>query len=305
MKSVFSPKIIFIIGPTAVGKTDIALNIASQIPSEIVSCDSMQVYREISIASSKPSLAQRNKVPHHVLDVISIAEKFDVAAFNIMATSAIESILAKKKYPLVVGGSGMYVQILLDGIFEGGEQDPVLRKKLESMGAEALYKKLKKVDPDAAEKIHSNDVRRLVRALEVYETTNEPISQLQKQRSGLWGKYEIIIIGLNREREELYEMINQRAEGMFGEGLIKEVKAISDSKMSLTAQRIIGVGEVLAYLRGESTLEEAKELMKMNTRRLAKRQLTWFRKDKRITWLMLKAGDSAQEVSKKILKEIN
>jgi len=302
---VFSPKIIFIIGPTAVGKTDIALNIASQIPSEIVSCDSMQVYREISIASSKPSLAQRNKVPHHVLDVISIAEKFDVAAFNIMATSAIESILAKKKYPLVVGGSGMYVQILLDGIFEGGEQDPVLRKKLESMGAEALYKKLKKVDPDAAEKIHSNDVRRLVRALEVYETTNEPISQLQKQRSGLWGKYEIIIIGLNREREELYEMINQRAEGMFGEGLIKEVKAISDSKMSLTAQRIIGVGEVLAYLRGESTLEEAKELMKMNTRRLAKRQLTWFRKDKRITWLMLKAGDSAQEVSKKILKEIN
>jgi len=302
---VFSPKIIFIIGPTAVGKTDIALNIASQIPSEIVSCDSMQVYREISIASSKPSLAQRNKVPHHVLDVISIAEKFDVAAFNIMATSAIESILAKKKYPLVVGGSGMYVQILLDGIFEGGEQDPVLRKKLESMGAEALYKKLKKVDPDAAEKIHSNDVRRLVRALEVYETTNEPISQLQKQRSGLWGKYEIIIIGLNREREELYKMINQRAEGMFGEGLIKEVKAISDSKMSLTAQRIIGVGEVLAYLRGESTLEEAKELMKMNTRRLAKRQLTWFRKDKRITWLMLKAGDSAQEVSKKILKEIN
>ena len=305
MKSVFSPKIIFIIGPTAVGKTDIALNIASQIPSEIVSCDSMQVYREISIASSKPSLAQRNKVPHHVLDVISIAEKFDVAAFNIMATSAIESILAKKKYPLVVGGSGMYVQILLDGIFEGGEQDPVLRKKLESMGAEALYKKLKKVDPDAAEKIHSNDVRRLVRALEVYETTNEPISQLQKQRSGLWGKYEIIIIGLNREREELYKMINQRAEGMFGKGLIKEVKAISDSKMSLTAQRIIGVGEVLAYLRGESTLEEAKELMKMNTRRLAKRQLTWFRKDKRITWLMLKAGDSAQEVSKKILKEIN
>ena len=305
MKSVFSPKIIFIIGPTAVGKTDIALNIASQIPSEIVSCDSMQVYREISIASSKPSLAQRNKVPHHVLDVISIAEKFDVAAFNIMATSAIESILAKKKYPLVVGGSGMYVQILLDGIFEGGEQDPVLRKKLESMGAEALYKKLKKVDPDAAEKIHSNDVRRLVRALEVYETTNEPISQLQKQRSGLWGKYEIIIIGLNREREELYEMINQRAEGMFGEGLIKEVKAISDSKMSLTAQRIIGVGEVLAYLRGESTLEEAKELMKMNTRRLAKRQLTWFRKDKRITWLMSRAGDSAQEVSKKILKEIN
>jgi len=302
---VFSPKIIFIIGPTAVGKTDIALNIASQIPSEIVSCDSMQVYREISIASSKPSLAQRNKVPHHVLDVISIAEKFDVAAFNIMATSAIESILAKKKYPLVVGGSGMYVQILLDGIFEGGEQDPVLRKKLESMGAEALYKKLKKVDPDAAEKIHSNDVRRLVRALEVYETTNEPISQLQKQRSGLWGKYEIIIIGLNREREELYEMINQRAEGMFGEGLIKEVKAISDSKMSLTAQRIIGVGEVLAYLRGESTLEEAKELMKMNTRRLAKRQLTWFRKDKRITWLMSRAGDSAQEVSKKILKEIN
>ncbi len=287
------------------GKTGAALQAASQVPCEIVSCDSMQVYREISIASSKPSAAERKRVPHHLLDVVSVEEKFDVAAFNKLATEAIEKVLGQKKYPLVVGGSGMYMQVLLDGIFEAGGQDPSLRKKLESLGAEKLYSKLKKVDPEAAAKIHANDLRRIVRALEVYETTKTPISQLQKQRSGLLKKYPAVIVGLNREREELYQRINERVEEMFTDGLVNEVKAIAGSKMSLTAQRIIGVSEVMAYLRGEKSLEEAKELMKMNTRRLAKRQLTWFRKDQRIKWLMLKADDTAKKIGQDILKEIN
>lgn len=287
------------------GKTGAALQVASQVPCEIISCDSMQVYREISIASSKPSSAERKKVPHHLLDVVSVEEKFDVAAFNKLATEAIEKILAQKKYPLVVGGSGMYMQVLLDGIFEAGGQDLALRKKLESQGVEKLYSKLKKVDPDAASKIHANDLRRIVRALEVYETTKTPISQLQKQRSGLLKKYPAVIVGLNREREELYQRINERVDEMFAGGLVKEVRAIAGSKMSLTAQRIIGVSEVMAYLHGEKSLEEAKELMKMNTRRLAKRQLTWFRKDQRIMWLMLKAADTAKKISQDILKEIN
>ncbi|MCC6758486.1 MAG: tRNA (adenosine(37)-N6)-dimethylallyltransferase MiaA [Candidatus Omnitrophica bacterium] len=305
MKSVFSPKIIFIVGPTAVGKTGAALQVANQIPCEVVSCDSMQVYRKISIASSKPSAVEQKRVPHHLLDVVSVEEKFDVAAFNKLAAEAIEKILGQKKYPLVVGGSGMYMQVLLDGIFEAGGQDPSLRKKLESLGAEKLYGKLKQVDPDAASKIHANDLRRIVRALEVYETTKTPISTLQKQRSGLLKKYPAVIVGLNRERDELYQRINERVEEMFTEGLVNEVKAIAGSQMSLTAQRIIGVSEVMAYLRGEKSLEEAKELMKMNTRRLAKRQLTWFRKDQRIKWLMLKADDTAKKISQDILKEIN
>ena len=303
MKSSLSPKIVFIVGPTAVGKTAVGLSIALQTPCEIISCDSMQVYREIAIASSKPSLTERKKVFHHLLDVISVEEKFDVAAFNKLATQAVEDILAKNKCPLIIGGSGMYVQVLLDGIFEAGGQDLALRQKLESQDVKILYEKLKKVDPAAATKIHANDLRRIVRALEVYETTKTPISKLQKQRAGLWGKYPVEIFGLNRDREELYDLINRRVDQMFDDGLVDEVQAIAGRKLSLTAQRIIGVSEGLSYLRKEKTLAEAKELMKMNTRRLAKRQLTWFRKDERIKWLMLKAGDTAKDISQKILKD--
>jgi tRNA dimethylallyltransferase len=305
LKSVFLPKIIFVVGPTAVGKTEVALKIASQLPCEIVSCDSMQVYREVSIASSKPSPAERKQVPHHLLDVISVEDPYDVATFNKMATAAIESILEKKKVPLIVGGSGMYVQILLDGIFAEAGRDVDLRSQLESQGAEALHQKLKKVDPDAAAKIHANDVRRMVRALEVFETTKTPISKLQRERSGLVGKYPVLIFGLNRPREELYDRINRRVDQMFTEGIVDEVKALSGRTLSLTAQKIIGVNEIFAYVRGEKSLEDAKELMKMNTRRFAKRQLTWFRRDQRINWLMLQAGDKSQDISQKILKDLD
>lgn len=305
MKSVFSPKIIFVVGPTAVGKTEVALKIASQLPCEIVSCDSMQVYREVSIASSKPSFAERKQVPHHLLDVISVEDPYDVAAFNKSATAAIESILKQKKTPLVVGGSGMYVQVLLDGIFEEGSRDLELRSRLESQGATELYKKLKTVDPEAAVKIHANDVRRIVRALEVFETTKTPISQLQRERLGLAGKYPVLMFGLNRQREELYDRINRRVDQMFADGIVDEVKALLGRPLSLTAQKIIGVSEIFAYLRGEKSLEDAKELMKMNTRRFAKRQLTWFRRDQRINWLMLQAGDQSKDISQKILKDLD
>jgi tRNA dimethylallyltransferase len=185
LKSFISPKIIFIVGATAVGKTDVALEIAKHLPCEIVSCDAMQVYQDVSIASSKPTLDERKAVVHHVLDMVSVEKKFDVSLFNQAARSAIDKILKSQKYPLVVGGSGMYMQVLLDGIFEVGGQDVSVRKKLEDRlmqeGAETLYAELQSVDPQAAAKIHVQDTRRIVRALEVFQITQVPISQLQKK----------------------------------------------------------------------------------------------------------------------------
>lgn len=309
MKSFISPKIIFIVGATAVGKTDVALEIAKHLPCEIVSCDAMQVYQDVSIASSKPTLDERKAVVHHVLDMVSVEKKFDVSLFNQAARSAIDKILKSQKYPLVVGGSGMYMQVLLDGIFEVGGQDVSVRKKLEDRlmqeGAETLYAELQSVDPQAAAKIHVQDTRRIVRALEVFQITQVPISQLQKKRSGLWQHYPVVVFGLNRLRTELYQRINARVERMWEEGLLEEVRAIKDRSLSLTAQRIIGVREVLDYLQGRCDLQKAKELMKMNTRRLAKRQLTWFRKDQRIHWLEIDQKDDAAVVAQKILKEMN
>lgn len=308
MKSIISPKIIFIVGATAVGKTDVALEIAKHLPCEIVSCDAMQVYQEIAIASSKPTLSERKAVVHHMLDMVSVEEKFDVALFNYGARAAIDKILKSQKYSLIVGGSGMYMQVLLDGIFEAGDQNVVVRQQLEHRllreGVETLYAELQTVDPQAAAKIHVQDARRIVRALEVFQITQVPISQLQKNRSGLWDHYPVAVFGLERPRAELYQRINARVERMWADGLLEEVRAIQDRNLSLTARRMIGVKEALDYLQGTYDFEKTKELIKMNTRRLAKRQLTWFRKDQRIHWLMIDQKDNAVVVAQKILKEI-
>ena len=284
-----SRSIIFIVGPTAVGKSEVALSVAREIKGEIISCDSMQIYKEINIASSKPSAQEIKKVPHHLVNVMSVCDEFDVARFNTLANAAVKDILARGRIPIIVGGSGLYMQILLDGIFESSSRDELLREKLkqeaEVKGNAYLYDWLKKHDPQAASKIHVNDMKRIVRALEVCLTQKTAISQLQKNRAGLWGKYDITVIGLNQKRENLYERINGRVESMFQSGLIDEIKNISVLHLSKTAQGLIGIKEILSYLRRENTLDEAKENMKQNTRHLAKKQLTWFRKEKRIQWI--------------------
>ena len=281
-------KIIFIVGPTAIGKSEVATLIAKKIPSEIISCDSMQIYKEIQIASNKPSLKIREDIVHHLLDIVSVTQKFDVASFNQLARQVIETIHSRNRLPLVVGGSGLYMQILLDGIFEERMENLSLREELleraQDQGPEKLYHELKLKDPAAAAKLHPNDLKRVVRALEVCLSQQGPISQLQKKRQGLWGHCDIKIFGLNCERKSLYQIINQRVDRMFEQGLIDEIQAIEDLPLSQTAQGIIGIKEVRGFLDGDYSLEEAKELMKRNTRRLAKRQLTWFRKEKRIQW---------------------
>ena len=281
------PTIIFIVGPTAVGKSELALALAQEIRGEIISCDSMQVYREISIANNKPSQKNLTKIPHHLINIISVKEEFDVVRFNDLAIQAIKDIHKRQRVPIIVGGSGLYMQVLLDGIFKGTSKDEALRLRLLKEKPENLYQRLKDIDPKAALKIHANDTKRIVRALEVWEKEGQAISQLQSKRQGLWGNYDIFIFGLTRDREQLYGMINQRVEDMFKEGLVDEVKKISSLRLSQTAERIIGVREVEGYLKGKYDLNHAKELMKMNTRRYAKRQGTWFKKEKRIEWFDL------------------
>ena len=300
------PKIIFIVGPTGVGKSGIALELAETLNAEIIACDAMQVYREVAIASDKPSDDDLKRVNHHMVNCVSVTEEFDVARYRKEAVSAVEEVLKKDKVPLIVGGSGMYVSILLDGIFEENTEDPFIRRQLQEdakiQGMDKLYQRLKKVDPASAGKINPNDERRIIRALEVYVANRKPISQLQKNRSGLWGKYDIKIFALNRERQELYDRVNARVDLMFSRGLIAEVEKLNQLVLSRTAGGVIGIPEVTGYLNGQQSLEEAKEAMKMNSRHYVKRQLTWFRKDKRSTWITVGPDETPAQTANRICK---
>lgn len=296
--------IIFIVGPTGVGKSAVAFELAQLMKTQIVSCDAMQVYKEIAIANDKPSAEDLTKVPHHMIGCVSVVEDYDVARYRKDAIAAIESIHQNGQTPIVVGGSGMYVTILLDGIFEGGTENPQIRRQLQEdakvQGVAKLYSRLKKVDPVSAAKINPNDERRIVRALEVYVSNRKPISQLQKERSGLWGKYAIKVFALTRERQELYDRVNQRVDAMFSGGLIEEIEKLRKLELSRTAGGVIGLSEVGEYLDGRMGLDQAKELMKMNTRHYVKRQLTWFRKDKRLTWITVEPQEFPGQTAERI-----
>ena len=299
--SLNGPFIIFIVGPSAVGKSETGLSLAKAFDGEIVCCDAMQVYREVDIASDKPSQQARACIPHHLVDLVSVTEEFNAARYRKLAQVSIQEVFSRGKTPLVVGGSGMYMSLLLDGIFEGAGGDEALREKLtqelKEQGAVVLHDRLRSLDPQAAARIHPNDPQRIIRALEVVESTGQPISGLQPRREGLWGRMPIMIFALNRPREELYRRSDERVEAMFADGLVDEVKKVSALALSLTAQKIIGIPEVTGYLNGTYDIERAKYLMKLNTRHYIKRQLTWFRRDKRITWIEVPADQTPDQVA--------
>lgn len=284
-------KIIFIVGPTAVGKSRLVISLAKKIDGEIVSCDSMQVYRGLDILSCKPSPTEKKQVRHHLIDVVRSSQDFDVSKFINLSRRLIEEIHKREKIPIFVGGTGLYLDCLLNGIFDGPGKNPKIRselyKKAKVYGNNYLYRKLKTIDNQAAKKIHVHDLRRIVRALEVYQITKKPFSVLQKQRKGILQdkRFKIYIFGLNIPKEKLYENINKRVDEMFKRGVIRETKRILDKRCSKTFKQALGIKEINSYLRGEISLEQTKQLLKRNTRRYAKRQMTWFRKNPGIHWL--------------------
>jgi tRNA dimethylallyltransferase len=301
-------KIFFIVGPTATGKTDTAAGLASKIKAEVISCDSMQIYKGMDIITSKPSLVLRKKIPHHLIGIVSPEKEYDVSQYRKAAIKKINEVLDKGKIPLLVGGTGLYMTILLDGIFDIKAENRIIRRKLyneaSKSGSLLLHQRLKKIDPAAALKIHPNDAKRIIRALEVYGVTGKPISELQKHRVGLWDKYDIKIFCLSMDRKELNKRIEKRVSRMFKHGLVAEVIKLLKKKISRTASCAIGLKEIRGYIKGEYDLEIASQLITRNTCLYAKRQLTWFRRDKRIEWFDIKAGDKPKQIVQSLLKKM-
>ena len=281
-----------------------AVALAKKLNAEIISCDSMQIYLKLDILSSKPSVTLRKKVPHHLIDILPPTKEYNVSKYRKDSLKIIKSLIKKGKVPLFVGGTGLYVNALVDGIFNFKSEDETLRLRLyriaKNKGSTYLHQRLKRVDPEAAEKIHPNDTKRIVRALEVFEVTGKPISHLQKQRHGLEQDYEVKIFCLNMARENLYKRINERVDKMFRQGLVNEVKGLLKLKLSKTASFAIGIRELRGYLEGLYGIDEARQLMQKNTRSYAKRQLTWFRKDKRIKWINIKNKDLPGVIAERI-----
>jgi tRNA dimethylallyltransferase len=303
-------KIIFLTGPTAAGKTEVAIKLARRINAEIISCDSMQVYKGMEVISSQPGVRLRKIMPHHLLGILLSSKEYNVAAYRRDALKKIRQIIKKGKTPLFVGGTGLYMSVLLDGIFRVKAQDPLLRQRLygqaEDSGSSFLYERLLKVDPVAAAKIHPNDTRRIVRALEVFEITGKPISLLQKQRKGITDKYDVKIFCLNMQRDKLYKRIKERLDKMFNRGLLAEVKRLlSRQRLGKTAAAAIGIKELKGYFEGAYDLSEAKRRMAHNTCLYAKRQLTWFRRDKRIEWIEIGNSEKPAAIANRIFEEIS
>ncbi len=287
--------LVVILGPTGVGKSGAALGLAAKFRGEIINADSMQVYRGFDIGTDKPSPADRKAVPHHLLDVAEPGDQFTAADFIAGALEAMAGIHARGDLPFIVGGTGLYIKALLDGLFPGPGRDPEVRSRLEAEaaadGLDALYKRLETADPAYALKIRAQDRIRIVRALEVFETTGKPISEHFLATESFVKGMSQVRVGLELDRPELVRRIEARVDRMFAAGLVEEVQRLLAGGVAAEAPAFKGLGykQVLAFLRNEIGLDEARDLVKRETRRYAKRQMTWFRKMSGITWF--RAGD--------------
>ncbi|MCM0084482.1 tRNA (adenosine(37)-N6)-dimethylallyltransferase MiaA [Geomonas sp. Red32] len=279
-------------GPTGSGKTELALRIAERIGGEIVNADSMQIYRGMDIGTAKPSPEERASVPHHLLDIVSPEVNFSASDFREAATAAIAGIDARGKIPIVVGGTGLYIRALLDGLVDSPHGDPEIRQRFADIPGPELLERLSAVDPVTAARLHPNDRVRLIRALEVFAQTGRPISDFRSEHGFSGSHYQTMKIAIQVERSELYRRLEARVDRMLEEGLIEEVKGLLSAGYSreLKAMRSIGYKEAAACLAGEISLSGATELIKRDTRRYAKRQMTWFGKEKDVYWLDYPAG---------------
>lgn len=284
-------KVIVIGGPTASGKTGLSIELAKQINGEIVSCDSMQIYKDMTIGTAKPTPEEMQGIQHYLIDFVSPEERYSVADYKRDATNAIKEILAKGKVPIVVGGTGLYLESLIYGIeYNEIEVDMEYRKELEQIeqeeGLEKLYQMAEAIDKEAMQKISHNDRKRICRVLEIYHSTGKTKTELEKESRKNGPEFDYILFGINMDREKLYDRINRRVDIMLEDGLIEEVKNLIHKYHDFpTAMQGLGYKEVVEYLNGITTKEEMIEKIKMETRRYAKRQLTWFRKYKDIIWI--------------------
>ncbi|TJY44592.1 tRNA (adenosine(37)-N6)-dimethylallyltransferase MiaA [Cohnella pontilimi] len=283
-----------LVGPTAVGKTALSLQLARAFDCEIISGDSMQVYRRMDIGTAKLPLSEREGIPHHLIDILEPDEPFSASMFQQLCTEKIQEIHSRGKMPFIVGGTGLYVESVCYGYnFQGDTGDEAFRERMaayaEEHGAELLHARLAVVDPATADRLHPNDIRRVIRALEVWETTGKTLSETQAQSRGddKASPYRLCLLGLTMDRAELYRRINRRVDAMLADGLVEEVRQLLESGVPRSAVSMQGLGykEVAACLRGETDYDTAVEWLKRDTRHFAKRQLSWFRHMKDLVWI--------------------
>ena len=285
------PKVVVICGPTASGKTALSIELAKKINGEIISSDSMQIYKDMDIGTAKPLKEEMQGIKHYMLDFVEPNKRYSVADFKKDAEKAIEDILEKGKVPIVVGGTGLYVDSLIYGIeYQDIKFDEQYRKELENRaeqeGLESLYNEAKQIDPQAMEKISANDQKRILRVLEIYKATgkNKTEQEIESRKNGI--KYDYKVFAINMDREKLYDRINKRVDIMIEQGLIQEVQDLLGKYEEFpTAMQGLGYKEVVEYLQGEISKEEMIDKIKMETRRYAKRQITWFKKNKQTIWI--------------------
>ncbi|MHB8069456.1 MAG: tRNA (adenosine(37)-N6)-dimethylallyltransferase MiaA [Desulfobaccales bacterium] len=282
-------KVAVLVGPTAVGKTGVALELARELGAEIVNADSLQVYREMDIGTAKPTAAERAIVPHYLVDVVDPPEPYDAARYSQEGRAVLAELQDRGVIPLVVGGTGLYIKALLSGLFDDGSPDNRLRQKLRQeltdRGLPHLYERLRRLDPASAWRLHPHDTYRILRALEVMEATGQPLSALLEAHQFRDAPYQVLKLGLLRPREELNQRIEARVEAMLAQGWLEEVEGLlSRYPPDLKPFQALGYRHLIAFLQGRWSWEEAIELLKRDTRRYAKRQLTWFKADPAAHW---------------------
>ncbi len=283
--------LVILTGPTAVGKTDLSLKLAKAIGGEIISADSMQVYRRMDIGTAKLK-KEEQEIPHFLIDILEPEEEFNVVKFQVLAKKAMEEIYSRNHIPILVGGTGFYIQsILYDIDFKENNKDNKIRKELEEqaklLGAEYMHQKLQQVDKKAAQEIHANNGKRVIRALEYFYQTGSKISEHNREQREKQSNYNYAYFVLTMDRKKLYQRIEERVDSMMEQGLLEEVKGLVNERISETATSMQGLGykELYAYLKGDCSLEEAIYIIKRDTRHFAKRQLTWFRREKDVIWI--------------------
>lgn len=302
------PRVLAVVGPTASGKTALGVELAKYYDGEIISADSMQIYKGLDIASAKPTEAEMQGIPHHLIGFLDRSVTFSAADYVKLANEKINDVLSRGKLPIIVGGTGLYIDSLLDNVrFSEGGSDEAYRAELmayaEKSGKEALHAKLIEADPEAAAAIHPNNLIRVVRALEVCKITGRRFSELKAESRMEESPYDSLVLGLNYEsRDVLYDRINRRVDEMVKNGLVEEAFSLWQQSGMTTAANAIGYKELIPYFENTMSLSDCIDIIKQETRRYAKRQLTWFRKNQRIEWIILCEFDKITEISEKSKK---